>query len=102
MKKRICCITIALCTVFCIVFTAGCSKAAKSNAVHCRRCGTTVRRSSGNTATKPIGTTLWRLPSCTGAAGENGKNGTDGKDGKDGKAVHDGKNGINGTDGKRR
>ena len=33
MKKRICCITIALCTVFCILFTAGCGKATKPNAV---------------------------------------------------------------------
>ena len=31
MKKRLCCITIALCTVFCILFTAGCGKAAKTN-----------------------------------------------------------------------
>ena len=92
MKKRIYCIIIALC----IVFAAGCNKAAKTNTAlpEVRNNGTALQ---------------WRYPAeeewrdlvalteLTGAAGENGKDGTDGKDGSNGA---DGKNGINGTNGK--
>lgn len=89
MKKRICCITIALC----IALAAGCSKAADSSAVlpEVRNNGTAIQWKYSNE-------TDWRdlvsLTELRGAAGENGKNGTDGKNGLDGK------DGINGTDGK--
>ena len=89
MKKRIYCIIIALC----IVFAAGCSKAAKTNTAlpEVRNNGTAIQ---------------WRYPAeeewrdlvalseLRGAAGENSKDGVDGKNGTDGK------NGINGTNGK--
>ena len=92
MKKRICCITIALC----IALAAGCSKAADSSAVlpEVRNNGTAIQWKYSDEAD-------WRdlvaLAELRGAAGENGKNGTDGKDGSNGA---DGKNGINGTNGK--
>ena len=98
MKKRICCITIALCTVLCIVFTAGCSKTEKTNVAlpEVRNNGTAIQW-------KYSDETDWRdlvsLDELRGAAGENGKNGTDGKDGingVDGKDGADGKDGING------
>ena len=101
MKKRICCITIALC----IALAAGCSKAADSSAAlpEVRNNGTAIQW-------KYSDETDWRdlvsLTELRGAAGENGKNGTDGKngingtDGKDGSNGTDGKNGINGTNGK--
>ena len=91
MKKRICCITIALC----IALAAGCSKAAHSSAAlpEVRNNGTAIQW-------KYSDETDWRdlvsLTELRGAAGENGKNGTDGKDGSNGT---DGKNGINGTNG---
>ena len=117
MKKRIYCITMALCIILCIVFTAGCSKAANSSAAlpEVRNNGTAIQW-------KYSDETDWRdlvlLTELTGAAGENGKdgangtngkdgingtdgkNGIDGKNGKDGKDGADGKNGINGTNGK--
>ena len=62
----------------CIVLAAGWSKAAKPT-LRCRRCGIAARRSSGNTATKPIGTTWWRFPSCGALPEKNGKDGADGK-----------------------
>ena len=96
MKKRICCITIALCTVLCIVFAAGCGKTEKNDTAlpEVRNNGTAIQW-------KYSDETDWRdlvlLTELMGAAGENGKNGTDGKDGADGK---DGTNGINGQDGR--
>ena len=95
MKKRICCITIALCTVLCIVFAAGCGKTEKNDTAlpEVRNNGTAIQWKYSNE-------TDWRdlvaLTELTGAAGENGKNGTDGKDGADG---INGKNGIDGKDG---
>ena len=95
MKKRICCITIALCTVLCIVFAAGCGKTEKNDTAlpEVRNNGTAIQW-------KYSDETDWRdlvlLTELTGAAGENGKNGTDGKDGADG---INGKNGIDGKDG---
>ena len=92
MKKRIYCIIIALC----IVFAAGCNKAAKTNTAlpEVRNNGTAIQW-------KYSDETDWRdlvaLTELQGAAGENGKDGTDGKDGSNGA---DGKNGINGTNGK--
>ena len=96
MKKRIYCIIIALCTVFCILFAAGCSKAAKTNTAlpEVRNNGTAIQW-------KYSDETDWHdlvsLTELRGAAGENGKDSTDGKDGSNGA---DGKNGINGTNGK--
>ena len=92
MKKRIYCIIIALC----IVFAAGCNKAAKTNTAlpEVRNNGTAIQW-------KYSDETDWHdlvaLTELRGAAGENGKDGTDGKDGSNGA---DGKNGINGTNGK--
>ena len=86
----------ALCIILCIVFAAGCSKAANSSAAlpEVRNNGTAIQW-------KYSDETDWRdlvaLTELRGAAGENGKNGTDGKDGSNGA---DGKNGINGTNGK--
>lgn len=102
MKKRSCSIIIALCTVLCIVFTAGCGKAKKTGAVlpEVRNSGTAIQ---------------WRYPAeeewrdlvalteLRGAAGENGKDGADGKNGVNGANGSDGINGLdgkNGTDGK--
>ena len=99
MKKRICCITIALCTVLCIVFTAGCSKTAKSNTIlpEVRNNGTAIQW-------KYSDETDWRdlvaLAELRGAAGEAGKDGADGKNGVDGINGINGKDGINGIDGK--
>ena len=93
MKKRIYCIIISLC----IVFAAGCNKAAKTDAAalpEVRNNGTAIQ---------------WRYPAeeewrdlvalteLRGADGENGKDGADGKNSVDGT---NGKDGINGTDGK--
>ena len=73
MKKRICCITIALCTVFCILFTAGCGKAAKPNAAALPE----VRNNGTAIQWKYSDETDWRdlvaLTELRGAAGENGK-----------------------------
>ena len=99
MKKRICCITMALCIILCIVFTAGCSKAANSSAAlpEVRNNGTAIQW-------KYSDETDWRdlvaLTELTGAAGENGKDGANGTNGKDGINGTDGKNGIDGIDGK--
>ena len=102
MKKRIYCITMALCIILCIVFAAGCSKAAKTNAAALPE----VRNNGTAIQWKYSDETDWRdlvaLTELTGAAGENGKNGTDGKDGKDGvngENGTDGKDGLNGTNG---
>ena len=93
MKKRIWCIIIALC----IVFAAGCSKAAKTDAAALPE----VRNNGTAIQWKYSDETDWHdlvaLDELKGAAGENGKNGLDGKDGING---IDGKNGINGTNGK--
>ena len=93
MKKRICCITIALCTVLCIVFTTGCSKTAKSNTIlpEVRNNGTAIQWKYSDEADWHD---LVALTELRGAAGENGKNGVDGSNGTNGK------DGINGTDGK--
>ena len=93
MKKRICFITIALCTVLCIVFTTGCSKTAKSNTIlpEVRNNGTAIQWKYSDEADWHD---LVALTELQGAAGENGKNGTDGKDGVDGKNGADGKDGI--------
>ena len=99
MKKRICCITIALCTVLCIVFAAGCGKTEKNDTAlpEVRNNGTAIQ---------------WRYPAeeewrdlvalteLRGAAGENGKDGADGKNGVDGRNGTNGKDGVNGIDGK--
>lgn len=98
MKKRSCNIIIALCTVLCIAFTAGCGKTVKTNAAlpEVRNSGTAIQ---------------WRYPAeeewrdlvalteLRGAAGENGKDGADGKNGVDGRNGTNGKDGINGKDG---
>ena len=108
MKKRICCITIALCTVLCIVFTTGCSKTAKSNTIlpEVRNNGTAIQWKYSDEADWHD---LVALTELRGAAGENGKNGVDGSNGTngkdgingtDGKDGKDGVNGENGTDGK--
>ena len=99
MKKRIYCITMALCIILCIVFAAGCSKAANSSAalLEVRNNGTAIQW-------KYSDETDWRdlvaLTELTGAAGENGKDGDNGTNGKDGINGTDGKNGIDGIDGK--
>ena len=99
MKKRIYCITMALCIILCIVFAAGCSKAANSSAAlpEVRNNGTAIQW-------KYSDETDWRdlvaLTELTGAAGENGKDGDNGTNGKDGINGTDGKNGIDGIDGK--
>ena len=99
MKKRSCSIIIALCTVLCIVFTAGCGKTVKTDAAlpEVRNSGTAIQ---------------WRYPAeeewrdlvalteLRGAAGENGKDGADGKNGVDGKNGLDGKDGVDGINAK--
>lgn len=99
MKKRIYCITMALCIILCIVFTAGCSKAANSSAALPK-----VRNNGTAIQWKYSDETDWRdlvlLTELTGAAGENGKDGANGTNGKDGINGTDGKNGIDGIDGK--
>ena len=89
----------ALCIILCIVFTAGCSKAANSSAAlpEVRNNGTAIQW-------KYSDETDWRdlvlLTELTGAAGENGKDGANGTNGKDGINGTDGKNGIDGKNGK--
>ena len=102
MKKRICCITIALCTVFCILFTAGCGKTAKTNTAlpEVRNNGTAIQwKYSDETDWRDL-VALSELRGAAGEAGKDGINGSDGKDGVNGKNGIDGKNGINGTNGK--
>ena len=95
MKKRIYCITMALCIILCIVFAAGCSKAANSSAAlpEVRNNGTAIQW-------KYSDETDWRdlvaLSELRGAAGANGKDGADGINGKNGT---DGKDGAAGKDG---
>ena len=96
MKKRICCITVALCTVLRIVVLLPDAAKRKKTTPHCRRCGTTARRIQWKYSDETDWRDLVLLTELTGAAGENGKNGTDGKDGADG---INGKNGIDGKDG---
>ena len=99
MKKRICGITVALCTVLSILFTFGCGKAAKNNAAlpEVRNNGTAIQW-------KYSDETDWHdlvaLDELRGAAGEAGKDGINGSDGKDGINGTNGKDGINGVDGK--
>ena len=99
MKKRICSITVALCTVLCILFTFGCGKAAKNNAAlpEVRNNGTAIQW-------KYSDETDWHdlvaLDELRGAVGEDGKDGINGTDGKDGINGTNGKDGINGVDGK--
>ena len=89
----------ALCIILCIVFAAGCSKAANSSAAlpEVRNNGTAIQW-------KYSDETDWRdlvaLTELTGAAGENGKDGDNGTNGKDGINGTDGKNGIDGKNGK--
>ena len=111
MKKRIYCITTALCLVLCIVlciaFAAVCSKAENSKTLlpEVRNNGTAIQ---WRDAAEEEWHDLVALNTLRGAVGENGKdgiNGTDGKDGlngkdgTDGKDGIDGKNGLNGKDG---
>mgnify|MGYP001129477206 CR=1 FL=1 len=87
MKKRICCITIALCTVFCILFTAGCGKATKPNAValpEVRNNGTAIQWKYSDEADWHD---LVSLTELRGAAGEAGKDGANGKDGINAKSI---------------
>ena len=96
MKKRIYCIIIALC----IVFAAGCSKAAKTDAAalpEVRNNGTAIQ---WRYPAKEEWRDLVALTELRGVAGENGKDGADGKNGVDGRNGTNGKDGINGTDGK--
>ena len=95
MKKRIYCIIIALC----IVFAAGCNKAAKTDAAalpEVRNNGTAIQ---GRYPAKEEWRDLVALTELRGAAGENGKDGADGKNGIDGKDGANGKDGIDGKDG---
>ena len=99
MKKRICSITVALCTVLCFLFTFGCGKAAKNEPAlpEIRNNGTAIQW-------KYSDETDWHdlvaLDELRGAAGEAGKDGINGSDGKDGINGTNGKDGINGVDGK--
>ena len=99
MKKRICSITVVLCTVLCILFTFGCGKAAKNEPAlpEIRNNGTAIQW-------KYSDETDWHdlvaLDELRGAAGEAGKDGINGSDGKDGINGTNGKDGINGVDGK--
>ena len=102
MKKRIYCITMALCIILFIVFTAGCGKQPTSPASdrpEVRNNGTAIQwKYSDETDWHDLVT----LDELRGAAGENGKDGIDGKDGingVDGKDGADGKNGKDGIDG---
>ena len=105
MKKRIYCITTALCLVLCIVlciaFAAVCSKAENSKAVlpEVRNNGTAIQ---WRDTAEEEWHDLVALDTLRGAVGENGKDGKDGADGKNGtngKNGLDGKNGLNGKDG---
>ena len=92
MKKRIYCITTALCLVLCIVlciaFAAVCSKAENSKTLlpEVRNNGTAIQWR--DTAEEE-----WHdLVALNTLRGTDGKNGLDGKDGTDGKDGIDGKN----------
>ena len=97
MKKRIYCITTALCLVLCIVlciaFAAVCSKAENSKAVlpEVRNNGTAIQWR--DTAEEE-----WHdLVALNTLRGTDGKNGIDGKDGTDGKNGTKGKDGHDDT-----
>ena len=98
MKKRIYCITTALCLVLCIVlciaFAAVCSKAENSKAVlpEVRNNGTAIQwRDTAEEEWHDL-VALNTLRGTDGKDGIDGKNGIDGKDGLDGKDGTDGKN----------
>ena len=105
MKKRIYCITTALCLVLCIVlciaFAAVCSKAENSKTLlpEVRNNGTAIQ---WRDTAEEEWHDLVAVNTLRGAVGENGKdgiNGTDGKDGTDGKNGADGKDGTDGKNG---
>ena len=105
MKKRIYCITTALCLVLCIVlcivFAAVCSKAENSKTLlpEVRNNGTAIQ---WRDAAEEEWHDLVALNTLRGAVGENGKdgiNGTDGINGADGKNGTDGKEGRDGNKG---
>ena len=92
MKKRIYCITTALCLVLCIVlciaFAAVCSKAENSKTLlpEVRNNGTAIQW-------RDTAEEKWQyLVALNTLRGTDGKNGLDGKDGTDGKTGLDGKN----------
>ncbi len=97
MKKRICCITIALC----IALAAGCSKAADSSAVlpEVRNNGTAIQWKYSNETDWRDLVSLTELRGAAGEAGKDGVNGENGTDGKDGLNGTNGQNGANGKDG---
>ena len=86
MKKRICCITIALCTVLCIVFAAGCGKTEKNDTAlpEVRNNGTAIQWKYSDEADWHD---LVSLTELRGAAGEAGKDGANGKDGINAKSI---------------
>ena len=101
MKKRIYCITTALCLVLCIIlciaFAAVCSKAENSKALlpEVRNNGTAIQ---WRDTAEEEWHDLVALNTLRGTDGKNGKDGTDGKNGTDGKH---GINGKDGNDGKK-
>ena len=111
MKKRIYCITTALCLVLCIVlciaFAAVCSKAENSKTLlpEVRNNGTAIQwRDTAEEEWHDL-VALNTLRGTDGKNGTNGKNGLDGKNGLNGKDGVDGKDGTdgkNGTEGLRR
>lgn len=110
MKKRIYCITTALCLVLCIIlciaFAAVCSKAENSKTLlpEVRNNGTAIQwRDTAEEEWHDL-VALNTLRGTDGKNGIDGKDGTDGKNGIDGKDGTDGKNGAdgkNGIDGKK-
>ena len=86
MKKRICSITVALCTVLCILFTFGCGKAAKNEPAlpEVRNNGTAIQWKYSDEADWHD---LVALTELRGAAGEAGKDGANGKDGINAKSI---------------
>lgn len=98
MKKRIYCITTALCLVLCIVlciaFAAVCSKAENSKTLlpEVRNNGTAIQ---WRDAAEEEWHDLVALNTLRGAVGENGKDGADGKNGKNGLDGKDGTDGKN-------
>ena len=102
MKKRIYCITTALCLVLCIIlciaFAAVCSKAENSKALlpEVRNNGTAIQ---WRDTAEEEWHDLVALNTLRGTDGKNGKDGTDGKNGNDGKNGHDGKTGNERKDG---
>ncbi len=104
MKKRIYCITTALCLVLCIVlciaFAAVCSKAENSKTLlpEVRNNGTAIQwRDTAEEEWHDL-VALNTLRGTDGKNGLDGKDGTDGKNGTDGKDGTDGKNGIDGKE----